>query len=466
MPGILQMNSKTIRKVKRYGWIAPAAALLFVGLLMFSGAQRAPVVRLADGTEFTLGMVAFTNTYNYSQQWEPAWMRRFSKVIPDVIEKRFIKPGGTIGMGTSTETNLMVAVEASNNLGPVTRPEWLRITDEAGNSVVGNTRDGMLSSGNSDVIRVWIVSESPRRSRTLFLEPLVHLANGTWTNIGPFQIKNPFYGKFPQWNPEPLPQTRTNDGLTATLVKLISGSSTSSIAQGAPASPANPRSTRMEFSFSESGRPVDHYRIHQLTISDATGNKWSPYLGINNARAGWTTNGAAEFVGALWPGEDAWKIELQALRNADFAGDEIWSPPVIPLPNQQTHDDLTNRFEVDGLSIQLANIQAPGVQITNSWQWIVRYWGQEPSVYAMGVKFDDDMRDRRLVVVEAKDQLGEPFKLVEKRGADYPQQALFLQSPEGATELHLKLAFPKLKKFEYLAHPEFVGLDKSVEAPR
>lgn len=457
------------RGPRRVWLIIPLLALLVIGWLLFTGSHKAPVVRLPDGSEYVLGRVAFTNTYNYTQNREPAWMRRFSKLIPDFIEKRFVMSGGSIAMGTSTETNLMVVIESRNdgppNGPPVAQPRWLRVRDEDGNAFAGNTRSGVLSSGNNEAISVWVVSELPRRTRQLNLEPLVLLSNGTWTNIGPFQIANPFFGNFPQWKPEPLPQTRTNNGLSATLIKLISGSSTSSIAQGAPASPANPRSTRIEFSFSESGHRVSHYDIHQLTISDATGNNWSPYLGINNARAGWTTNGVAEFVGALWPGEDAWKIELQALRNTDFMHDEIWSLPAIALPNAQTHDDLTNRFEIDGLSIQLANIEAPGVQVTNSWQWIVRYWGQERSVYALGVKFDEDMRDRRLIVVEARDQLGKPFKLVEQRGADYPQQALFLQSSEGATELHLKLAFPKLKKFEYLAHPEFVESAKPTEKP-
>lgn len=361
-----------------------------------------------------------------------------------------------MSMGGSPETNLMVVFDVLNSNGHPNKAAWLRIRDEDGNRYENSGGRGEMTTGTLDS-QVWVIAELPRRTRNLFLEPLVYLADGTWTNLGPFQIANPFFGKFPQWKSEPLPQIRTNDDLAATLVKVISGSRTSSVARGAPASPANPRSTRIEFAFSESGKPVDHYRIHHLTISDATGNKWSPYLDINGGRAGWATNGVAEFVGALWPGEDAWKIELQALRAEDFADDEIWSPPVILLPNAQTHDDLTNRFEVDGLSIQLANIGAPGVQVTNAWQWIVRYWGQESSVYALGVKFDEDMRDRRLVVVEAKDQLGNPFKLVEQRGADYPQQALFLQAPTGATELHLKLAFPKLKKFEYLVHPKFIA---------
>ncbi|MBI1178751.1 hypothetical protein GC207_15070 [bacterium] len=450
------MNEETKRGIRRARWVPPFVGILLVILVVFTSTQHAPTVRLPDGTEFRLTMAAFTNSYSYTRKLAPAWVLRYSKFIPDFIERRLVKGAGTIGMGSPAGTNLMVAFDVLNTNGRPSRISWLRIRDTDDNAFETYGQRGEISSGSA-FSQIWVVSELPRRTQKLQLEPLVMLPDGRWTNIGPFQIANPFFGKFPQWKPKPLPQARTNDGLTATLTKLIAGSPTSSVAQGAPASPANPRSTRMEFSFSESGKPVDHYRIHHLAIADATGNKWSPYLNINGGRGGWSTNGATEFLGALWPGEDAWKIELQALRNADFAETEIWSPPVIPLPNAQTHDDLTNRFEVDGLSIHLANIEAPGVEVTDSWQSIVRYWGQESSVYALGVMFDEDMRDRRLVLVGAEDQRGKPFKLVEQRGADYPQQALFLQAPNGATELHLKLAFPKLKKFEYLAHPKFIA---------
>ena len=130
------------------------------------------------------------------------------------------------------------------------------------------------------------------------------------------------------------------------------------------------------------------------------------------------------------------------------------------MPHPQTHHEFTERFQLGPLSIHLANFTAPGVQLSNSWQWIVRYWGQEPSVYGLGVKFEGAMEDRRLVVVNATDQNTNGFRIVEHRGADYPEQALFLQPPSGATELRLMLAFPVLKRFEFLVRPELAGPPK------
>ncbi len=441
-------------------WIAFLAVPVLVALLLLwpVGSRSVPVVKLPDGTEFELAMVAFTNSYSYNQFSGPAWMLRFSKFIPDAIENRFLTRGGGISMGASSETNLMVVIEARNASGTAAAVTWLRIGDEDGNRYEGNSANGVLSSGGNRAV-VWRVSAFPRRTRRLFLEGLVMMADGNWTNVGPFAIKNPLYEEdFPIWQPVPLPQSATNASLIATLEQLQSGLESHHDHNPVSGDPANPRSTRLRFSFRERNQPADQYRLHKLTISDATGNRWSPYLNrLQRGGPAWTTNGVAQFVGALWPGEAAWKIELQALRGADFATEEGWSVPPISLPNPATHDDLTNRFQLGDVSIQVANILAPAVEVTNSWRWIVRYWGQEDSVYGLGVKFDGEMGDRRLVVVDARDQAGNEFKLVEHRGADYPEQALFFQAPSGATELRLKLAFPELKEFEFIARPEFVN---------
>ena len=69
----------------------------------------------------------------------------------------------------------------------------------------------------------------------------------------------------------------------------------------------SPQSTRMEFSFSEDGEPVNPFRIFHLSIADATGNEWLADV-LSTRRPAWTTNGVVEFVGGLWQAEDAWKL--------------------------------------------------------------------------------------------------------------------------------------------------------------
>src|SRR6185436_13822948 len=62
------------------------------------------------------------------------------------------------------------------------------------------------------------------------------------------------------------------------------------------------------------GEVSHEWRIKKLTISDATGNRWSPYLSFSGPDAwNWTTNGVVEFFGALWPSEQAWKLQLELL---------------------------------------------------------------------------------------------------------------------------------------------------------
>jgi len=458
------VDQPTSASVIKPWWIALLALPLLLALVLVTvRPANEPVIRLPDGTEFELAMVAFTNSYSYNQVNGPAWMRRHAKLIPDFIGKRFLSRGGGIGLGSSPETNLMVVIESRSPGNAGSSLVWLRVADDDDNNFDGNSNNGVLSSGSNRAM-VWRITTFPRRTRHIRLTGLVFQTDGTWTNIGPFKIENPRFAEYPQWKAGPVPQAIQSKGLTASLDRFVSTWPSSPL-KGAADSEHGPRATRLEFTFEVEGTPAAEYRVHSVTFSDATGNQWSPFLSpFHQNGPGWTTNGVAEFVGALWPGEDAWRIELQALRSADFATNDLWSVPPIPLPNPATHDDLTHQLQLDGLSVQVANILAPGVEVTNSWRWIVRYWGQEKSVYGLGVKLDGVMNQRRLVVVAAKDQAGNEFKLVEHRGADYPEQAIFLQAPPDATELHLQLAFPELREFEFLARPEFV--DPSVNRRR
>src|SRR5436190_1755828 len=81
--------------------------------------------------------------------------------------------------------------------------------------------------------------------------------------------------------------------------------------------------TRLVFSFAEDGLPMNNWRVQKLTISDATGNRWSPYLESVNQNFDRATNGMAEFFGALWPGENAWKFDVEFVRTAGFSADEL-----------------------------------------------------------------------------------------------------------------------------------------------
>lgn len=439
-------------------WVIAICLILFAVLLarLVSSTGKVPASELPDGTRYTLVMVAYTNSYQYARQFTPDWVRPFTPLIPDRLERKLFGFSGTIGLGNTAETNLMVVIEAANQHGEATQPVWLRIRDNEGNGFDGNSTRGILSSGGNES-SVYLVSVTPNRSRNLFVEPLVLLDDGMWTNVGPFAVANPKFKEYPQWTPEPIPQSRTDGTVAAALVQFESGPGSAAATSKAPPSAASPRSTSMAFDFTEDNEQAKHFRIHKITLSDATGNRWSPFLDpLRSSRSRWVKDGAAEFGGGLWPSEDAWRIELQAIRTAGFDPESIWQVPPIAMPGANSFNDLTNEFTLGKTTIQIANILAPDVQVTSRWQWHVRYWGDEKSVHPIGMECKD-LQNRRPIILEARNESGADFKIISHQNVDHEMQSIFLQPPvEGARELHLKIAFPPLKKFEFFARPEFV----------
>ena len=102
-------------------------------------------------------------------------------------------------------------------------------------------------------------------------------AAGSWTNAAEFRIRNPLYAKYPQWTPEPWPATKSDGTLSVTLKEFKAIAIDSLSAAG----------THLAFSFAENGAESPAWRIQKLTISDATGNCWSPYLDLVQQRGNW-----------------------------------------------------------------------------------------------------------------------------------------------------------------------------------
>ena len=428
---------KPFRRVASTSWEngfepeSPSALLLVVLLLILltnHTTDGVHVSRLPDGTSYRLVMTAFTNNFTYKRSSAPRELLPFLPIIPDFIEKRLFSSGGSLGLGGSTNPDLMLVIEATNDSGPATQPDALRIRDDLGNAFDMPYINGVLSIAPGNVSMMYVAHVTPNRSSRLFIEPLVELPGGIWTNLGPFAVTNPKYGDHPQLTPEPVPQTREDGELSVTLRGFES-----TAGQHDGETPlAMPRRASLEFDFTDSGLPSENHRLHRIVLVDATGNQWSPHLSTNTAsRLGWIIGGKTEFRGGLWPGEDAWKIDLQVIRTAGFNAADIWDVPVIRLPKPNEFVKPNTTFELDDLNATIANMLAPGVQITNRWQWSVRYWGNESSVYPIGMECLN-MGDRRPVVLEACNENGTDFRIINHQNVDHPMQCIFVSLPRKA----------------------------------
>src|SRR5206468_1932416 len=140
----------------------------------------------------------------------------------------------------------------------------------------------------------------PRRGRELRLR----LMDNT-SSLGEIRIPNPARGSYPQWRPQTLPVS-SDHGLEISLMgfrSYQSGAATFT-KQG-----VYPR-TQCSFRVRENGRESTAWLPLSFEISDATGNHWWPLRdslleGVDG------TEIRAGFLGALWPGEKAWKLVVE-----------------------------------------------------------------------------------------------------------------------------------------------------------
>lgn len=274
-----------------------------------------------------------------------------------------------------------------------------------------------------------------------------------WTNGVEFKIPNPAYAKYPQWTPEPWPAAKKDGDLEVTLQEFESGGRmTGPHGQGSEAMAA--RMTRVALGFQQAGRPVDNWRLQTLSISDATGNSWSPYRNSEKVDSRWGTNGTAEFMGALWPSEDAWRLKAEVARTSGFSPDEIWNV-ALPLPAAGTVTALTNQWEHEGLGVELVGLGSPKTEHPGEFISMAR-WRGDAKTYSLAIKLDDELAGRRLSVLHVRDQSGGEVKVARHFGKDDRLQVVFFQPDASATEARFTFVIQRSRFVEFLARPEFV----------
>ncbi len=434
-----------------------------VVILLHRGKKGAGQIRqLPDGSTLELRQVILCMTnYNYSHEsggrWKQ-WIRPVRPVLPRFIENRLGFSGGSFGFGNEGTTNLICITVNRRSEKPSdkadARPVRLQIVDDDGH--IYDARWGAHTLGlPGETVNGWQVRAFPKRSRNLVLR-FLYQENQKWGTTAEFQIVNPAQGDFPQWQPETWPASKRDGPLAVTLREFESGAVMSQRAQGQNDSAA-PRKTRLLFEFSEDGTGIStNWTVQKLSLADATGNTWSPYLDFTRQNLDWTKDGAVEFFGALWPDEKAWKLNLEVVRQASFRPEELWDV-TIPLPGPGTVSSLTNQWEHEGVSVQLIGAAAPETDHPGPFKWVAKWWGEDKArIYSLAIQLRPELKRQRLSIVRAADQEGRPVEIVQHSNQDYAQQAVFLRPESGATNVIFTLALQRSRFVEFLVRPQFI----------
>jgi hypothetical protein len=218
------------------------------------------------------------------------------------------------------------------------------VYDKAGTACV-QTYSRNYGGGNqrgNDIVAVQF-DAFPRRQGKFIVRVQEQGNGGQEMSDQKFVVSNPVRKSFPAWTAEPLPTTREDGDLSVSLTKLVSGADIAiNRNQDNPDDAAN-KGVQAVFHIARNGKPVTNWEPVSVETSDATGNRVNVIrVGQNGWQNGWGNNAWANDEGrfvyqyALWPDEPAWKIKLEFSQQSDFAANELWSVPNIPVqPGRQ-----------------------------------------------------------------------------------------------------------------------------------
>lgn len=452
------MNSSKLRITAVVLIVPLAIGAIILALVTSSASGGRRIQRLADGSTLEIRQVIFANGFQYKHQAGNRLLRLIVPILPAFIKNRVPLSSGSFGFGSDGNTNLFViTVNSSRAQGWWSGLRRLVVFDGQ-----GNTHDACWGASTlgmpGEVVYGWQLRAFPRRSKMLGLRFLSQ-ANNRWEVAAEFRIPNPAYGNYSQWTPESMPITKEDGDLVVMLQEFQSGAPFRIEGYGDEHRPeTTPRQTRAVFDLRQGGQATTNWTIQKITIADATGNRWSPFLEYG---LGSVTNGVLEFAGALWPGENAWKLDVEFVRTSVFAADELWESPPIPIPMVGVVTNLNASFQHDGATVDLVGLAAPQADHPEPFKWIAKYWGDrdKTEIISLAVRISPALDKRRLKLLRAVDQNGREAGLVEHRNEDYAEQAFLLKPDDEATALKLIFALQRSRFVQFQVRPQIVDAE-------
>jgi len=290
----------------------------------------------------------------------------------------------------------------------------------------------------------------PRRLRKFYLRVQEwNPQNGRQTLKRAFVISNPVHGPFPEWYPDPLPDTQSDRDLDVTLTRLTLGVKEPYLRDNtAPNDPIN-KSVLAAFQIQQNGRVVTNWLPVQVETSDATGN----YI------TGWCNNHwengelVTLYQWGLWPDEPAWKVRVEFSRTSDFTAGELWTVSDVPVqPSRQ--QDFWNENRSNRASAAFAETTINGIHLKlfPAKQFTDRQDMRGAIEGGLDIRTDLPLKGMRLTLLKVTDNQGhdvQPMNL----GWGGTDQRFGLRNIDNAKTLNLTLALHRSRFVEFTVKP-------------
>ena len=319
-------------------------------------ASRPRAVHLSDGTTLRLlGISIGTNSFTTERPWHKYARRvlptRYQHLIP-------LPVSGDCGFKDA----VTYWFEILDKTGRVTIPNWrhAEIVTDDGEILHADTGPncGMPYSVNLECL--------PRRERSF----RYRIYNWDDEMLGEIRLSNPFRGPFPEWKPDPLPVTRTNGELSATLKSLRK---VIEVVQ-----PGKTNITfRPDIEFSWNGQLTADWETGPCFVYDATGNymrEFQPNLPRSEK---------------VW----RWRVWMQHRMDAPVPPEARYEIANLPVPRAGSWTVLNVNTNVQGVNFWIGAWAGPSAMTfsnnhffnvalpptTNDWQKLG--WGRHSGAF-------------------------------------------------------------------------------------
>jgi hypothetical protein len=422
------------------GIIILVAAVIAAGIYWKS---RPQVVVLKNGTKLTLMGVTWGKHHAFKGTKSGNSRQR-----------------GRMSLDTTNDT-LVVWIQAEYK-----QNQWpnyqLMVSDPDNTACVAAWQSTGSQIKNGINIEGFTLNAFPRRDSKMILRV------AAWGNQGGMQVAkeefvvaNPGPRNFPDWHPDPLPDTQSDGDLNVTLTKCNYGSK-GIMFGNANVSPKDPmrKSVAVVFHTERNGNVVTNWQPVSIQTTDATGNQ-SGLNGWSNSR---DENGDAtmSYQWGLWPDEKAWKLRVEMSRDSGFSNDELWAVSNLPLEkgnwndlwNYNNNNTIGRKHQDTNSAFAETTLQGVHLKIYPALRLEDQNFGNGQKQGGFRISVDPPLPDGyRMTLGEITDENG--HKLPPSWGPNNNNNSYIFQLPDirNAKSLNLTIAVHQSRFVEFTVKP-------------
>jgi hypothetical protein len=330
-------------------WLAGMAVVAIVGLLGWGTRRNMPeqIVTTKDGVQYRFAGVTY-GTNHIQGPMMARLVNQLPKPLATFARNRLGTRLGAVGLLPTEQASLVVWFQEITTSvrrvsiagGTPARPTILMgfsgmLVDqqavEAG--VAAAPYSAMPAYSGKPFIGYWYglpFPVVPKRSRTLRCRLYTNDGRQTGPLLGEVSFPNPLYGRFSQWQPEPLPITKQSGDLKVRLNALRPG--------------FNGFGVDFDVDYHQTDATNEIWSLLVAELSDATGNHIHVNSELNSLKF-YEPRGWKSLLGRLWPDEAAWRLKLGFKRRSGYAPEELVTFTGVPLLRPEATNTLllTNR---------------------------------------------------------------------------------------------------------------------------